>query len=235
MAPETRPVLALIPARAGSKGIPQKNLALLCGRPLLAYTLEAALHASLVDEVWLSSDDSEMLALGRRMGARALIRPSEFAGDNASAVDVVLHFLECLPGGVLARDPYIVYLQPTSPLRQARHIDQALTVMQKHEANTLVSVVGCEKSPFKSFVLDDAGRLQSLFDQRMSNARRQDLPKSYFPNGAIYIFNVEAFRRLNGFPSNGSLPFEMTAEESVDIDIPEDILRAEKLLGAKNG
>ena len=235
MLPDTTPVLALIPARGGSKGIPRKNLAPLAGRPLIDHTIQAARRASWVDEVWVSSDDESILATARDSGVTPLRRPDHLAGDEASAVGVVEHFISQIPEALRARNPVIVYLQPTSPLRGAEHIDLALRTMVSQQARTLLSVTECEKSPYKTFRLDGSQRLISLFDEKMSNARRQDLPVAYQPNGAIYIFSVRDFKARGGFPSNGSVPFIMNARDSIDIDTPDDLVRVAQIFGEKNG
>ncbi len=126
-----------------------------------------------------------------------------------------------------------MYLQPTSPFRTARHIDNALEQMQAEKGHSLVSVLEMEKSPFKSFTLDANGHLQSLFDEKLSNARRQDLPAVFVPNGAIYVFRVSEFKSKCSFPSNGSIPFIMNQEDSLDIDTEDDIRRAEMIFGVK--
>lgn len=233
--PARRPVLALVPARGGSKGIPRKNLAPLRGKPLIEYTVRAALDAIDVAQTWVSSDDEEILLASTTLGAHALRRPSALATDEASAVGVVEHFLSSLPGDLLATDPQVLYLQPTSPLRNARHIDEALAGMARAGAATLMSVVEMATSPFKAFRLDAQGRLLSLFDERQSNMRRQDLPACFLPNGAIYAFAASAFRARGGFPSNGAWPYVMSEDDSIDIDGPSDLIRAAQLLGDRDG
>lgn len=225
-----RRVLALIPARSGSKGIHGKNVAELAGRKLIDYTLDAAINAQRVDEVWVSSDDHYILSLAAERGANQLRRPARFAGDDATAMQVVDHWLSSLDEDIVASDPLVVYLQPTSPLRCAKHIDESLDLLERFEANSLLSVVKMEKSPFKAFTLDSTGRLISLFDEKLSNQRRQDLPIAYLPNGAIYIFTVSAYRDRGGFPSNGSVPYKMSIEESIDIDTASDLEAASSLL-----
>lgn len=232
---DSHPVLALIPARGGSKGVPRKNLASLCGRPLLEYTVRAAVDCAAIDASYVSSDDAEILEVARRLGARAMERPPAFVTDAASAIEVVRHFIETLPAELRARDPLIVYLQPTSPLRDAQHLDAAFDLLARHDATTLMSVVELEKSPFKAFGLDEQQRLRSLFDERLSNARRQDLPPAFLPNGAIYIFAASDFLSRDGFPSNGSVPYLMSAADSIDIDTPDDLRRVERILGDKHG
>lgn len=224
------PILALIPARGGSKGIPDKNLALLKGRPLLDYTIDAALSAKSVDGVWVSSDDPRILAAAAASGVHALQRPPEFATDTSTAMQVVDHWIEMLDESLKARDPIVIYLQPTSPLRTAIHIEEALSLLERTGASTLLSVVEMEKSPYKAFSVDAAGRLVSLFDEQLSNQRRQDLPKAYIPNGAIYIFTVSAYLERGGFPSNGSVPYVMSQQCSIDIDTSADLEKASNYL-----
>jgi CMP-N,N'-diacetyllegionaminic acid synthase len=225
------PVLALIPARGGSKGVPRKNLALLNNKPLITYTIKAALDAVDVDEVWVSSDDAQILELSRVNGASTLTRPSLISNDEASAVDVVMHFINQLSQDLRKLNPILVYLQPTSPLRSAKHINAALDEMKNKKETCLISVVEMEKSPFKAFRVDKNEKLESLFPEELSNARRQDLPRTFIPNGAMYFFSINDFLERRGFPSNKSLPFFMSAQESVDIDTLDDLVLAEKLLG----
>jgi CMP-N,N'-diacetyllegionaminic acid synthase len=235
MLPNGTTVVALVPARGGSKGIPRKNLSQLAGKPLIAHTIIAAQQAALVDVTWVSSDDEEILKFSASLGAQTLIRPTELADDCASADGVVHHFLASLPDPVRQQDAVIVYLQPTSPLRDETHIDRALEAMELAKADGVMSVVEANKAPQKAFRLDENGRLKSLFDERLSNARRQDLPRCFYPNGAIYAFRISAFLSRQGFPSNGSIPFIMSYTDSIDIDTAADLTRAEVAIGEKNG
>lgn len=228
-----RPVIALIPARGGSKGVARKNMRAIVGKPLIEFTLLASLNCRYIDFTYLSSDDDKVLLFGRAMGVQLIRRPPVFASDTASAIDVVTHFLGEIPKTLIEQDSYIVYLQPTSPFRTSRHIDDALEQMLAAKEQSLISVSETEKSPFKMLTLDAKGRLQSLFDEKLSNARRQDLPAVFAPNGAIYVFRVSEFKARGGFPSNGSMPFVMNGIDSLDIDTEDDIRRAEVILGGK--
>lgn len=219
----TRRFIALIPARGGSKTVLRKNLREIAGKPLVAYSIEAAIASAHVSEVYLSSDDDEILAIGSTFGCNLVKRPEVFAGDDATATDVVTHFFNEVQNAPKMENLTVVYLQPTSPLRTAAHIDASIDAMLQAKCNTLVSVVKLDKSPFKSFIIDSNGALQSLFDEKNSNARRQDLPATYVPNGAIYIFDRLTFLARGGFPSNGSLPFIMSAADSIDIDTERDV------------
>jgi CMP-N,N'-diacetyllegionaminic acid synthase len=228
-------VFALVPARGGSKGVPRKNIRCVAGRPLVAWTLSAACSVDEIDRVILSSDDDDILSIGQGMGITTLRRPGVIASDTASAVDVVLHYFGTLSEEELQNDPYIIYLQPTSPLRSQAHIAEAIAQMRRHDAESLMSVVRMEKSPFKSFLVDEEGKLKSLFDEKLSNARRQDLPDVFLPNGAIYIFRVSEFLRRGGFPSNGSFPYFMQEKDSVDVDSEEDLKKIDDLLRIEHG
>lgn len=225
--------VALIPARGGSKGVKRKNLRIIAGMPLIEYSVLAAKLSKSIDRVYVSSEDEEILEVAQHLGAETIRRPMEFASDSASANSVVLHFIETLPSELREQDPYILYLQPTSPLRTATHIESALEKMVEMRMHTLISVCELTVSPYKSFRINEDGGLQSLFDEKLSNARRQDLPLTYIPNGALYVFRISDFIERGGFPSNGSLPFIMSEAESIDVDTEEDIRRLESILGGK--
>lgn len=225
------PIYGLIPARGGSKGVPKKNMRLIAAKPLIDYTILAAAQSSFIDKVFVSSDDEEILLHSKTLGVNVINRPAQFATDSASSVDVVNHFIGTFPDSLQNQDPYIVFLQPTSPLRTAHHIDDAIAHMVNEQAQYLSSVSKADKSPYKMFEIDTNGRLQALFKETLSNVPRQDLPDVFMPNGAIYIFRVSEFKARGGFPSNGGIPFIMSTKDSLDIDTEEDIEKAESFLG----
>lgn len=225
-----RKVVALIPARAGSKGVINKNIRELNGSPLIAYTIQAALQSKFIDDVYVSSDSETIRDYAETHHCKVIKRPSEFALDGSPASEVVKHFISTLSTGIKQLDPLIVYLQPTSPLRNAAHIDNALCLLEKEQHSRLISVVEMLHSPFKAFQLNQSGELESLFDESFTNRRRQDLPRVMLPNGAIYTFLLSEFISHNGFPSNGSIPYIMGADVSVDVDTEEDFKKIESLL-----
>jgi len=222
-------VVALIPARGGSKGVKRKNLRIVAGKPLLAHTIHAACDSVMIDRVYVSSDDDDILRLAKEMGVDIIERDAEAAKDSATASDVLNDFLEKLPKTLVAANPYIIFLQPTSPLRKGAHIDAAFDLMLSAQGDMCISVTELKKTPFKSFTLTAEGRLQSLFDESLTNANRQSLPAVYYPNGAIYIFRVAEFFNRSVFPSNGALPYIMSESESIDIDTEDDLALVEKL------
>ena len=226
--------IGLIPARKGSKGLKNKNILSLNNKPLVQHTFEAANSSSCIDEVWASSDDLTILSLADSMNIKGLKRPKKFATDQSSSVDVVNHFINSIPDNLNYEKTYIVYLQPTSPLRNSSHVDEAINQLIEQNNKSLTSVMRLRKSPFKSFVISESGNLQSLFNEQLSNARRQDLQDTYIPNGAIYIFTIAEFLSRKGFPSNGSLPYIMSSNDSIDIDDLEDLKIADNLLKAKS-
>lgn len=228
-----QPIVALIPARGGSKGIPKKNLIPLVGKPLIQYTTEAALRSEMIQEVYVSSDDASILELAAKAGCKKVIRPAELSTDETLAVDVVKHFLSAFLNRTNG-DPIIVYLQPTSPCRKSVHIDEALTMMIQAGAPGIVSVSELKISPYKSFCIDENGRLHSLLGEHFSNLGRQQLPRTFATNGAIYAFRKSAFVKKGGFPSDGSLAYVMNQTDSVDIDNQQDLLDAEKNLNVSD-
>lgn len=223
-----RRVLALIPARGGSKGLPGKNIRPLAGRPLLAWTVQAALDAAAPDSVVLSSDDEAIMAAGREAGCEVPFRrPAELATDTASSLDVVLHALDSLPGFDV-----VMLLQPTSPLRTAADIDAACERFVATGAPCCVSVAPVAQSPYWMYRLGDGDTLQPLLALPEGATRRQDLPPVYALNGAIYIADVAWLRRTRGFVGEGTVAHVMPAERSLDIDTEADWAEVERHLRA---
>lgn len=215
-------VLGIVAARGGSKGLPRKNVRVLAGKPLIAWTAEAA-QASRLDRTILSTDDDEIADAGRAAGLEVPFRrPAELATDAATAADVVLHALDQLPGF----DAF-VYLQPTSPLRTAEDIDACLALAAA--ADRVVSVRAAPLPPEWMFRLGDGGVLDPVLGTA-SGARRQDLPASYVLNGAVYVARVEAFRGEPAFVTAGTVGYVMPAERSIDIDDEQDFLDAENVV-----
>ena len=225
--------VGFIPARSGSKGIKEKNLVNLSGRPLINFTIDAALLSKKIDTIFISSDSSKILSCTNEDKVKKIKRPLEFSGDNASANDVIKHFISL----DIYKDYagiYMVYLQPTSPLRNFNHINQAITAFKKSRSSCLISVKPSSELPFKSFKLKNS-KLTPLFNEESLTSNRQELPKTFYPNGAIYIFSIDAFISNNyQLPLNDCTPFIMSQSDSIDIDSHFDLKIAEEILNSKS-
>ena len=231
-------VLGLIPARGGSSGIPRKNIAQLAGRPLLAYTCEAALGSRCLTRVVLSTDDEEIAEVGRQCGvAVPFRRPSELARSETPTLPVVLHAVRWLSEHDGWTPDVLVLLQPTSPLRRAVHIDEALRQMADTGADSVVSVVAVPHrfSPY-GVQRVEGGWLRDFWEGPVpfDRFRRQSLPVLYAGNGpAILATRVRVLLECESLYGERVLPYMMSEEDSVDIDTSFDLRLAEWLLGAR--
>ncbi|MDM7322334.1 MAG: acylneuraminate cytidylyltransferase family protein [Gammaproteobacteria bacterium] len=227
MAKMGRPeVLALIPARGGSKGLPGKNIRPLGGKPLIKWSIEAAQTSRLVSQVVVSSDDPAILEVARAAGAETpFIRPQELAQDDTPSIDVVFHALDHLP-----MVEWLVLLQPTSPLRTAEDIDQAITRCLEAGAPACVSVTEPSALPWWMFTVNTSGRLAPFLEDGQRPQRRQEAPTLYALNGAIYLARVDWLRQTRSFLTEETVAHVMPAERSVDIDTALDFRMAECLL-----
>ncbi len=225
--------LALVTARGGSKGLPGKNLRPLLGRPLIAWTIEAAraVPELRADDIIVSTDAPDIAAAARRAGARVpFIRPALLAADDASSLAVALHALDwCAAHDGVVYDTLLL-LQPTSPLRTGAHLRDALACYAASDADALMSVTDAIESPFHMYVRDATGALMPVLPPSQRPHRRQDLPSCWVENGAVYITNVAALRETGRFTGTRCVPFEMSRDASVDIDSLEDFHRAEALI-----
>ena len=212
-------VIGLIPARGGSKGLPGKNIKPLNGKPMLAYTIEAGLNSQALNCLVVSSDDEDILAIAKQYGAETDNRPSLLAQDDTSIDAVVSHFVE-LRG--LTDETVIVLLQPTSPLRTARHVHDAIQWFFENDGDGLISVKTIDRHLLYAYVQDEQF-LTPISPLIEKYPRRQDLPPVYVPNGALYIFTVAAFRQQGTIPKSKLVPFVMLESESVDVDSEEDL------------
>lgn len=221
-------ILGLIPARGGSKGILRKNLRELGGKPLLAWSIEAAHNSRYLDRVVLSSEDAEIIEAAKNFGCEApFVRPAELATDNAPGIAPVLHALEMLQA---ENYDYIVLLQPTSPLRQAMDIDAAIELCLENNAPTCVSVTQEMHNPWWMFTLDDKKRLLPLLSKENMPLRRQDAPETYSLNGAVYVARCDYLLEHKSFLGPETIAYAMPPERAIDIDRELDLELAELLL-----
>ena len=219
--------IAIVPARSGSKGILNKNIRDLNGRPLMDYTIKAALESDCFDRVIVSTDCEEIADVAINCGAEVpFLRSKELASDTARTIDAVLEVLAKL------QENYKVccLLQVTAPLRSVEDIQESLKLFEKSEKDALVSVCKFEEPhPYKLKVIKD-GNLLPLLSGTESETPRQLLPQCYNLNGAIYLNKVDFLKRSKTFFSERTEPFVMPSERSVNIDTPLDLVLAEALL-----
>jgi CMP-N,N'-diacetyllegionaminic acid synthase len=225
--------IALITARGGSKGLPRKNILPLNGKPLISWTIEAALQSDCIEKVFVSTDDTEISAISKLYGAEVIDRPREFATDTATSDVVIEHAITYIEEQGYDLE-IIVLLQPTSPLRTSQHIDDAFVLYKQKKANIVLSVFEPEHTPIKAYVEQEDGSIRGIHSDDAPYKRRQDLPRSFQPNGAIYIFNVQSFKKLNRIPRDKVYPFVMLTNESVDVDTFEDLQHIENYLKRNN-
>ncbi len=219
-------ICAVIPARGGSKGIPRKNIKPLNGKPLIAWTIEAALQAQSIDRVIVSTEDEEIAVLAKQFGAEVpFMRSLALAQDDTPAIATALHAIEQLP----CYD-WVLYLQPTSPLRSVEDIDGIVQFCRDYSAPSAVSVTQLSKHPFWMYQQDDQNRLRPLILNRPEITRRQDFPRTYAPNGALYLANVDWLIQNQRLIGPETLGYVMPEERSVDLDTPMDWLWVEYLI-----
>lgn len=221
--------LSIIPARGGSKRLPRKNVLDLCGKPLISWTIEAALYSKYLDEVVVTSDDSEILGIANNMKVRSIERPPHLASDTASTFDAVKHTIDNIDSY-----EYIVLLQPTSPLRNATHIDKAIELLARKDADAVISVSNISHNPAWSNTLDESLSMKNFINKEFLKKRSQDLEKYYKLNGAIYICKTKKLLEEKSFFLRDNIfAFIMSAISSIDIDKKEDFEFANLYLSKK--
>lgn len=221
--------LAIIPARSGSKGLKDKNIKELNGKPMMAYTIEAACKSKVFEDIIVSTDSKKYASIANKYGASVpFLRPNNLATDQTSTIDVLEYTLfKLIKMG--SKFDYFVLLQPTSPLRDELDILNSIELLFEKKANAIISVCETDYSPLFSNTLD-ASLSMSKFIKREHNTRRQDLPKYYRINGAIYISEVDNFLENKTFYGEKSFAYLMDRKNSIDIDEEIDVKIAEIFL-----
>jgi len=226
-----RDVLAIIPARGGSKGIPRKNLTLIAGKPLVVHSIEHALAAKCVSRVIVSTDDPEIAEIAVAAGAEVpFLRPAELAGDQVLDLPVFQHVLARLSEEEAYSPDLILHLRPTAPLRRAGWIDEAVNLLRADpRADSIRSVSSPSQHPYRMFRIDAEGFLDPLFKHEHPMPyllRRQDLPEMYFYNCVIDVSRRTTILGKNSMTGDRILPYLMQPDDVVDIDGPRDLLLA---------
>lgn len=219
---ENKRILAIIPARAGSKRLPNKNKLNLAGKPLIAWTIEAATESAYIDEIVVSSDCDELLDIAASYGSKICKRPSSLATDTSSTSDTIFHVLDIYKNNCNSFD-IVIILQPTSPLRTYTDIDEALISLLQKKGGGVISVCPCEHNPLWSNILPKNQTLNKFIPPKIKNKRSQDLPNYYRLNGALFIFYIDLFYNYGGiFYTNAVYAHIMSNLSSVDIDTEFD-------------
>ena len=225
-------ILGIIPARGGSKGVPRKNIQLVAGKPLIAYTIEAAKGSRLLTRFVTSTDDVEIAEVARSWGSEVLMRPAKLAADDTPMVPVMLNVLEMLEA-VGECFEYVALLQPTAPMRTAADVDGAIEVLLQAGCDSVVSVYRVsDHHPARMYRLVD-GHLEP-YDHEPENRLRQSLPPVYHRNGAVYVCRSDLLRKgiLIGPQAR---PYVMSRERSISIDDQLDLAFADWLLRCQPG
>jgi len=222
---EGKKVLALITARGGSKGVPGKNIMMAGGKPLVAWSIEAARKSKYIDRLIISSDDDEIISVASAFGCDApFVRPSELANDDAITYDVAIHAIDFLE----ERFNILVVLQPTSPLRIAEDIDRCIECSLS--TGSCVSLVETDKSPYWMYKLPTESSMVPLLQSDKAILRRQDAPPIFMLNGAVYAVDCNWLKRNGSFINDDTVPYVMPKDRSLDIDTHDDFEIFERLL-----
>jgi len=225
---EGNQVIALIPARGGSKGVPRKNIRLAGGKPLISWTIECAKASRYIDRIVVSTEDEEIAAVARQYGAEILDRPLQLAQDDTPGIDVIIHALN-----QYKEYPYVVLLQPTSPLRSDEDVDRCIEQCRLHDAPACVSVCESPVSPYWMYTIDEQMIMRPFIPSDQFYARRQDTPKVYQLNGAVYVAKTDWLKRTRSFVTYETRSYIMPLDRSLDIDHAMDFEFADFLLHKK--
>ena len=211
-------ILAIIPARGGSKRLPRKNVLNLNGKPLIAWSIEAAQKSKYISKTVVTSDDEEILNIAKAYRVDTIKRPKELASDTATTFEAIEHAIQSSEEIY----EYIMLLQPTSPLRDTKHIDEAIALLNVKDADAIVSVCEMEHSPLWSNTLDDDLSMKDFLKEEVLNKRSQDLQKYYRLNGAIYICKREKLLEAKSFFLKDKI-FAYLMDRRASIDIDEEL------------
>jgi CMP-N,N'-diacetyllegionaminic acid synthase len=224
-------VIAIIPARGGSRGIPRKNVRLLCGKPLIAYTIETALSSKLIDRVVVSTEDEEIAEISKEYSAEVIKRPEELARDDSPTIDVIMHVLNWFE----EKNEYfdiVVLLEPTSPLRKENDLDNAVSLFIENidKADSLTSLGEIHLENPHIMKTAEGGIVKPFIETSRRFYQRQQLPKVYFPYGVVYISKVETLKKYRTFYQERTIPYFIERWQNYEIDDICDFICVEAIL-----
>ena len=228
---EDKKILAIIPARGGSKGIPRKNIKMLADKPLIAWTIEEAKKSKYIDTCIVSTEDTEIKSVAEKFGGYVpFMRPAELARDDTPGIEPVLHALEKLPDY-----DYMILLQPTSPLRTVEDIDGAIKFCIANQKKSCVSVTEAEHNPYWMYTLGDDNEMRAILKISADKIyQRQKLPKIYRLNGAVYVCEKNFLIKNRAFITDETIGYVMPEERSFDIDTIRDFKLVELIISERN-
>lgn len=231
---EGRKVLALIPARGGSKGLPRKNLRSLCGRPLIQWSIDIALACNEIDAVVVSTDDKQIAEVAAAAGAELpFLRPSTLSGDTTSSIEVIIHALDFLENNGRTFD-IVLLLEPTSPLREVTDIQLALQRMVDNESAAIVSVCRAGSThPAFIFRTTSHGRLKPFLSSLPTGLRRQEIETMFYLDGTLYASTVKALQEQRSFYHDDTLAYEVSKWKALEIDDMDDFQMVEAIVKNK--
>ena len=225
-------MIAIIPARGGSKGLPRKNIKNLCGKPIISYTIDAAKKTNYISDVIISTDDQEISEIAVAKGAICpFIRPKRLATDSVLAIDNYIYTIERLNLEYGYKIENFIVLQPTSPLRTSDDINNAVSLFMEKNADSVISYAKESHPVIWHKYIDRKGSFENIFNETFAN--RQDNRISYYPNGAIMVFKFDLIKSRQYY-TDKSYAYIMPKNRSIDIDCIDDFEYAEYLLGKKN-
>ncbi len=233
-------VMALVTARGGSVGLKDKNVLMLAGKPVIAWTVEAAKRATLVDRVIMSTDSEQIAAISREYGAEVpFLRPTELATATASHNSVILHAVKWMAAHENYHPDYLLLLQPTSPLRTAQNIDDSIRLALTEDCDGVISVFESHNHPMLMSKISTEGFLENFMPEQpqlgSEGVRRQNFPHIYSCNGAIFLVKTAYLLEHGRLRAERTRPYIMPEEQSFQIDSQWDFELIEYLLNPKNG
>jgi len=222
-------ILAIIPARGGSKGIRRKNLQKLSGKPLIAHTIIAAKKTKSINKIIVSTDDKEIGKISKNNGAEVpFLRPKQISKDTSSTIEVIKHALKFLQENQSYVPDIIILLQPTSPLRTSQLITKTINTLKKSKATSVITVSKITKHPYASYWLKN-DFLKPFEKNSTKYSRRQEFPDLFFPTGAVYTFWYDTLKKFNSLHGPKIKPI-VVQDEDIDIDNLRDLFFAEMML-----
>lgn len=233
-----RSILAVIPARGGSKGILRKNIKMLGGKPMLAWSIEAAQKSKYIDRIIVSTEDEEIAKISLELGAEVpFMRPEELAMDTTPGVDPILYTIKRLEENSDQKYDFILLLQPTSPLRNEAHIDESIEILLKNlqEFDSLISVTELEHPVYWNRIIDKNKKLSSFIEyDKVENYRRQDFDVVYRLNGAIYLIDTNIFIKYKNFETEKTMAYVINGKFATDVDCMDDFQLVEYYMSQKD-